>query len=271
MEKLEEIRMKKRIAGLFISLICFLALSACSSSSDSSKNNAKQLVMGTSADYPPFEYVDTANGDDIIGFDADLAKALGEKTGYEIVVKDMDFNGLITSLQSGKVDFVMAGMEATEDRKENADFTDPYFRSDISMVVDKNSGIKAFEDIKDKVVGVQVGSIQAEKAKELQKTVDFQLETRDRVPDLVQEINSGRFDGVLMEDVVAKGYLKKNDNLTTIAVPSNETGGAAIAFQKDSKLTSKFNDALKEMKENGEMDKLVAKWFNGEKSLEIAD
>ncbi|PKG24862.1 transporter substrate-binding domain-containing protein [Niallia nealsonii] len=263
--------MKKRVAGLFISLICLFALSACSSSSNSSENKDKQLVMGTSGDYPPFEYVDTANGEEIIGFDADLAKALGGKTGYEITVKDMDFNGLITSLQSGKVDFVMAGMEATPERKKNADFTEPYFRSDISMVVDKKSGIKTVEDIKGKVVGVQVGSIQAEKAKELQKIVDFQLETRDRVPDLVQEINSGRFDGVLMEDVVSKGYLEKNDNLTTISVPSNETGGAAIAFQKDSELTSKFNDALKEMKENGEMDKLVAKWFNGEKSLKIAE
>ncbi|MTE25272.1 transporter substrate-binding domain-containing protein, partial [Microbacterium sp. ZXX196] len=77
----------------------------------------------------------------------------------------------------GKVDFVMAGMEPTPERSKNVDFTDSYFRSDILMVVAKDGDVQSFEDIKGKTVGVQIGSIQADKAKELQKEVDFQVET----------------------------------------------------------------------------------------------
>lgn len=74
--------------------------------------------MGTSADYPPFEYIDTAKGDsEAIGFDVDLAKAIGKKLGYDVQVKDMEFGGLIPALQSNKVDLVLAGMTPTEKRK----------------------------------------------------------------------------------------------------------------------------------------------------------
>ncbi len=260
--------MKRRFVGMVMLVVCMLGLAACGKSAAGGEEGSKQLVMGTSADYAPFEYIDTATSEEIIGFDVDLAKALGEKLGYEIVIQDMDFSGLITSLQSGKVDFVMAGMEATPERSKNVDFTNPYFRSDISLVVASDGAVQTFEDIKGKVVGVQVGSIQAEKAKELQKEVDFTVETRDRVPDLVEEIKSGRFEGVLMEDVVSKGYIKNNDNLKVISVPNNETGGASIAFPKDSELTEKFNTELAEMKENSEMDQLVSKWFGGVKSVD---
>lgn len=73
--------------------------------------------MGTSADYPPFEYIDTAQGEEIIGIDADIAKAVTEKLGYNLEIKDMDFGGLIQALNSEQVDFVASAMSATDDRK----------------------------------------------------------------------------------------------------------------------------------------------------------
>ena len=73
--------------------------------------------MGTSADYKPYEYVDASKSDEIIGFDVDVAKYIGKELGYEVKVKDMDFGGLLASLSSGKVDFVMAGMTPTAERK----------------------------------------------------------------------------------------------------------------------------------------------------------
>ena len=95
--------MKKLLALMLLSIVFILG--ACgtstdenSSNSDSGSSDEKVLVMGTSADYAPFEYIDTAKSDDIIGFDIDLANALGEKLGYKIQVKDMDFSGLISAL-----------------------------------------------------------------------------------------------------------------------------------------------------------------------------
>jgi arginine/lysine/histidine transporter system substrate-binding protein len=263
---------KKRIVAFLIITMLIGILVACGTTNDVSTNNSdggkKELVMATSADFPPFEYVDTVKSEEIIGFDVDLVNKIGKKLNYEIKVKDMDFNGLIPALQANKVDFVMSGMAPTPERKKNVDFTDSYYTSNLLMVVDKKSKIKSFKDIKGKKVGVQVGSIQEAKAKELQKTVKFHLENRDRLPDLVQELSSGRMNAVIMEGVVSKGYLKTNKNLRTISIPNGETSGTAIAFPKGSKLTKKFNAELDKMKENGELDKLIVKWFGGQKSNE---
>lgn len=165
--------------------------------------------MGTSADYPPFEYVDSAKGEEIIGFDVDLAKAIGEKLGYEIQVKDMDFNGLIPALETSQVDFVLAGMTPTDERKENVDFSDVYYTASHMIVSKKDSGIESLEDLNGKTLGVQLASIQADKAEEISETVDMTVENRNRIPELVQEIMAGRFDATMIEDTVAKGYFEK--------------------------------------------------------------
>jgi ABC-type amino acid transport substrate-binding protein len=177
----------------------------------------------------------------------------------------MDFGGLLASLEAGKVDFVMAGMTPTAERKKNADFTDIYFTSKNLIITKEGSNIKTLQDLQGKKVGVQTGSIQEEKAKDLQKQVSFQSEGRDRIPELIQEIQAGRFDAIILEDTVAKGYLEKNKELKSVEIPeAADEAGSAIALPKNSNLTADFNKVIKEMKENGEMDKLVKKWFGGE-------
>lgn len=91
----------------------------------------------------------------------------------------------------------------------------------------------------------------------------MKVENRDRIPQLVEEIKAGRFDAAIIEDVVAQGYLKKDDTLSSFtATEANDDAGSAIAFPKDSDLTAKFNEELNKMKENGELDKLIVKWFD---------
>lgn len=262
--------MKKVFMLISLVVLVMAVLSACGTSSSSSNSGGEEvsgtdekkvLVMGTSADFPPFEYIDTAKGEEIIGFDVDIVTALAEKLGYEVEIQDMDFSGLIAALQAGKVDFVMSGMAPTEERKKNVDFTDSYYRSDLVLLFEEDSKIKSAADLSGKVLGTQVNSFQEEVAKELNATVNFTLETRDRTPDLIQELKSKRFDAVIMEEAVAEGYMSTNDNLKTLAVPNGETPGTAIAFPKGSELTEEFNTALKEMMDSGEIDELVVKWF----------
>ncbi|WP_044023648.1 transporter substrate-binding domain-containing protein, partial [Bacillus anthracis] len=170
------------------------------------------------------------------------------------------------SLSSGKVDFVMAGMTPTAERKNNVDFTDIYFVAKNMVVSKKDSNIKSVEDLKGKKVGVQTGSIQEEKAAEFKKQVDFKVEGRDRIPEIVQEIKAGRFDAAIIEDTVAKNYLEKMKDLQGIEIKeAPEEVGAAIALPKNSDKTAEFNKVIKKMQENGEMDKLVKKWFGSEK------
>lgn len=262
--------MKKALSILIISMLIMGALAACGTSSEKTSGDGeakKVLKMGTSADYPPFEYVETATSDEIIGFDVDLANLIANELGYEVEIKDMDFNGLIGAIQADRVDFVMAGMTPTPERKKNVDFTDVYYTAQHMIVSAKDSKIKSIDDLKGKTVGVQLSSIQEEEAEKIAETVDIKIEKRTRIPELVQEIKAGRIDAAIIEDTVAKGYFDNNADLEgfTIEDGNEEEAGSAIAFPKGSKLTDEFNKVLKEKMENGEVDKLIVKWFGGEK------
>ncbi|WP_462412132.1 transporter substrate-binding domain-containing protein [Neobacillus sp. Marseille-QA0830] len=254
--------MKKGFILLTSMVLAAGLLAGCGSSEKTSKaSDKKVLVMGTSADYAPFEYIETEKSDEIIGFDVDLAKAITSKLGYKMEVKDMDFNGLVQALKSGQADFVLAGMTPTEKRKKNVDFSDIYYNAQFMIVSKKDSGISKLEDLKGKTVGVQLGSIQADKAKEINKEIPIKIEDRNRIQDLIQEIKAGRFDAAIIEDTVAKGYFTKETELQGFTLNDDPEAGSAIAFPKNSDLTEKFNKELKKMKENGELDKLVIKWF----------
>ena len=257
--------MKKLISLLLMGILMVGILAACGTGGEEAENagdsDKKVLKMATSADYAPFEYIDTKGSGDFMGIDIEIANAITEKLGYELEIQDMDFSGLISTLQSGQADFVMAAMSATEDRKASADFSDVYYTSKHVVVSKKDSGIQKVEDLAGLKVGAQMGSIQEEKAKELSEGTGFTYESRDRVPLLIQEIMAGNLDAAIIEDTVAQGYLEKNKEVEGFTVEDAE-GGYAIAFPKESELTEEFNNALKEMIENGEIDTIVNKYFN---------
>ncbi|CAG9621480.1 transporter substrate-binding domain-containing protein [Sutcliffiella rhizosphaerae] len=262
--------MKKWFIVSLISILVVGVLSACGTSGNdggstggSGDGDKKVLVMGTSADYPPFEYIDTEVGEEIIGFDVDLAKAITSELGYELEVRDMDFGSLITALKSGNIDLILAGMSPTEERAKQVDFTDIYYTAHHMIVSLKDSNITSVDDLEGKTVGAQMGSIQYEMAEEIAEEVNITIENRDRIPQIIQDLKTGRFDAAIIEDTVMKGYMEQDENLTgfTLDVDGN---GNSIALPKDSELTEEFNRVLKEMEENGEMEKLIIKWFGGE-------
>ncbi len=258
----------KKLSLILLFSITSLILAACGANEDkagTASGDSKKLIMGTSADYKPFEYVDTANSDEYIGYDIDLAHKLADELGYEIEVKDMEFSGLISALKTGQVDFVLSAMTPTPERQKNVDFSDVYYTAKDMIISKKDSGIKSEKDLAGKTVGVQLGSIQQDAAEELSSSIDLKVETRDRIPELIQDLQNGRFDAIIIENTVANGYLKKNTELqgNTMNVDEEEAG-SAIAFPKDSKRTKEFNKALKKLDENGELDKLAEKWFDGE-------
>ncbi|AOH55632.1 ABC transporter substrate-binding protein [Peribacillus muralis] len=265
-------KFKKQLSLLLATVLMIGVLAACGTSkkeedkSTAGNKDKKVLVMGTSADYPPFEYVETSKSDEIKGFDIDIAKAIGKKLGYEVQVKDIDFNSLVPALENKSIDFVISGMTPTEKREQSVDFSDIYYTAKNMIITTQDSKIKTVEDLKGKTVGVQLASIQETLATDLDKSKDLgmKVEKRNRIPEVVQEMSTGRFDAVIMEDTVAKGYLKDNKELVGYLIESGEEeAGSAIAFQKGSKLTDQFNAELKKMLENGEMEKLIIKWFGG--------
>ena len=255
--------MKKIISVLLMSILLMGVLAACGTTDKGTSDNkeAKVLKMGTSADYAPFEYIDTAKGEEPTGIDIELATMITEKLGYKLKIQDMDFGGLISSLQNGQVDFVASAMSATEERKKSVDFSDIYYTSKHIIISKKGSGLKSVEDLKGKTVGAQLGSIQETKAKDLAKTIDLKVDSRNRIPELIQEIKAGRMDAAIIEDTVAKGYLAENPDVEGFTIEDAD-GGYALAFPKGSELTKEFNKELKALSDSGELDKIIKKYFD---------
>ncbi|MEW9668772.1 transporter substrate-binding domain-containing protein [Ammoniphilus sp. 3BR4] len=219
----------------------------------------QKLIMATSADYKPYEFHDTSSGQDqIVGFDIDIANYISKELGFEYEIKDMDFNGLIPSLQSGRADFVMAGMTPKPERLENADFSIVYFEAQNTIVSKKENNLNTLEALKGKKVGVQLGSIQEGEAKNIE---GIEVVSLNKIAEIIQEIKSNRIDAAIIEDTVAKGYVNASPELQFVTIPNSGPAGSAVAFPKGSAHVEDFNRVIKQMQENGEMEKLVKKWF----------
>lgn len=260
--------MKNKLILLMLALV-IAVLAACGTadkketagSEATNTEDKKVLVMGTSADYPPFEFVDTATSEDIIGFDVDLANLIGEKLGYEIKIDNIDFNGLIPSIQAGKVDFVLAGMSPTPERDEVVDFSIAYNETVQMVVTKKDSGIQTVEDLAGKTVGVQISSIQEELANKVAETVDMKVESRNLIPEVVQELMTKRFDAAIIEDIVAENYVERNGDLIYFPVEIDKADYKAAVFPEGSKLKAQFDEAIQELIDNGKIEELREKWF----------
>lgn len=222
---------------------------------------AKVLRVGTSADYAPFEYVDTAVSDEIIGFDIDLANLIAERLGYELQFTNSDFNSLIPGLQADKFDFVIAGMTPTKNRDEVVDFSTAYYETEQYLVSPKESNIASLEDLKGKVVGAQVSSIQEELAKKLGEENGFTVESRNLIPEVIQEMKNGRFQGAVIENIVAENYLAQNDDLAAFPIEVEDPDFKAVVFQEGSKLKAEFDQVIQELIDEGKIDELKKKWF----------
>ncbi|WP_397538689.1 transporter substrate-binding domain-containing protein [Rummeliibacillus pycnus] len=248
--------------------ILSLSLAGCGSNSsktatdNTSDQNKKVLVMGTSADFAPFEYIDATKSDEIIGFDVDLANAVAKKMGYQLKIQDMEFNSLIPAVQAKKIDFSMAGITPNPERATVVDFTDSYYDTHDYLITKKDTKFDKIDDLKGKKIGAQVSSIEEDTAKSISNKVSgVKVETRDRVPELIQEVKLGRLDGIVLEDIVAENYVKQNPDLKYSAIQGVENQKKAAAFPKGSKLVKEYNKAIKELNDAGEIDKMKAKWF----------
>src|SRR5699024_5948885 len=171
---MKKILLKGLIAMIIISLLVACGAGESEKALSSGDGEGKQtLKLATSVDFPPFESRDPEGNFE--GFDIELAEMIAEELGYELDIEDMSFDGLIGSLQSNRVDMVMAGMSATEERKENVDFSDEYHRSGEMFITKSSEELEDLDDLTGKVVGVQLGTIQEEGAEKLAEQYDFEV------------------------------------------------------------------------------------------------
>lgn len=222
--------------------------------------DSKKIVLGTCADYPPYEFHKQIDGKDaIVGFDIDIAKEIAKALDVELEIKDMDFNGLLAALDTGNVDFVIAGMTPDEERKKSVDFSKVYYDPQQGLLI-RNEDIekyKSIEDLKGMKVGAQKGTVQEEVANDIIE--DSQVKALGKITNLVLELKNKKIDGVILATPVAKAYDKANPDLSLSPhIDFGKEGGVAVAVKKGNKeLVETINSTIDRLMEDNTLEKLI--------------
>ncbi|NLM97981.1 MAG: basic amino acid ABC transporter substrate-binding protein [Halanaerobiaceae bacterium] len=221
---------------------------------------AETYVVGTSAGFPPFEYVE--NGE-VVGFDIDLLREIGKLKGFDIEVKDISFDSLIAALKSGNIDIIAAGMTITDARKEVVDFSIPYYSANQSVIVQNDSDDDITVLFGNHKIGVQTGTTGDLWVTETLKDKGIltgEIKRYDTFVYVINDLVNGNLDGVVLDTPVAKRYSEiKPVNIVAEIITGEEYG---IAVNKgNTELMNKINEGIEELIENGTMDQLIAKYF----------
>lgn len=244
--------MKKVLAGILaLTLIMSLVLFTGAENSLEAIKAKGKLVVGTSPDYPPYEFPD-ADGKPV-GADMDLAKYIADFLGVELVIEVADFDTVLADVAAGKVDIALAGFDPTPERMESMDFSDVYYNESNQLLLihkDNAEVLKTLADFKGKLVAAQNGSVQETMVKEY--LAEAQLEPIIKVPDGVLSVRAKRVDAIALSDVIAKQYMANHpDELVTVkeAFPYTSPGIAVAVPKGNPELLEAVNEAIKEVVE----------------------
>lgn len=265
----------KKLLGLTLGVMMTMSLVGCSSNSDGGEETAQKLqqikdagvlVVGTSADYAPYEFHKQIDGKDkIVGFDITMAEEIAKDLGVKVEYKDMDFDGLLGALEAEKVDIVLSGMTPDEERKKSVDFSELFYEDSNVCIVKKGKEdlIKSEEDLKKLKVGVQSGTTQADFITgDLGITSAKQLK---RMPDLMLDLQNGNIDVIVTGKNVANINIDQYDGLaigkTTVGKDVAESTAAAIKKSNDkvdnTSLVESINNTIKRLKDENKMDEYM--------------
>ncbi len=280
--------MKKVIAAILAATMT-VALVACSSAGSASSSQSEEaattevsgaeesadaeavsealadgkLVVGTNAEFPPFEYLGEDGNPD--GFDMALINAVGEKLGVEVEIQNMEFGSLVTSIGS-KIDIAIAGMTVTEERKNSVDFSDPYYDAVQYVILPVDSEIATYEDLAGKKLGTQLGTTGDLIAQDIQAEDSSTTNNEyNKAVDAVNDLLNGRIDAVIIDKNPAEVFYGQYSDELKI-VEGEEFGFEveqyAIAMPKgDTVLAEQINSAFAELKADGTYDELVKEYI----------
>lgn len=231
---------------------------------DEIKKNGN-LILAT-GNYRPFEYHDEMTNK-VIGYDIDVAEAIAKKIGVPLETREMQFTSLIPSLQNSQADLVIAAMYITDQRKEVVDFADPYMDTGMVLVVrSENSDIKGTKDLNGKVVGVKTGATSEKVANEMkEKGANITIKSYKETVDYLMDLENGRLDAAINDLLNQLEYNKTHPAVKVIGDPFTKASLGIAVKKGDKELLDVVNSVLKEMKQNGESEKLFKKWITSAK------
>ena len=268
----------KKVIGIILAIVtivsCVFALAACSDKAieDSTPDGIKaygSLVVATNAYFPPFEYKDDKGK--IVGWDMDIAAALAKKLGVKLVIEDMEFDSVLLAPNANKAHISMAGISYSEKRDETLDFTVGVFNSSQVIIVKEGSSINGPFDLGGKKVGVQSGTVGQLLAQMDEDWAYYEGEACLAEPGSVSKFSTGaeavlsltqdKVDAVIIDKFPAENFIK---NYSGLKIAENTVFDDEYAFavkEGNKELVDWLNAAIAEMKADGTMDAINAKYF----------
>ncbi|MDU5781286.1 MAG: arginine ABC transporter substrate-binding protein [Pantoea sp.] len=222
---------------------------------------AETIRFASSATYPPFESLDRDN--QIVGYDIDLAKALCQQMQAECTFTNNAFDSLIPSLKFRRFDAVISGMDITDERSKQVDFTQPYY-ANSAIVIARKGKFSDFASLKGKRIGVENGTTHQKYLQE--KHPEIVTVAYDSYQNAILDMKNGRLDGVFGDTAVVNQWLKTNADLAPVGEHVTDKAyfgtGLGIAVRKgNDALRDRLNAALATLKSNGALQQLNQKWF----------
>ena len=234
--------MKRLMAGL-LAAVC---MCGCGT------KDSDALKMITEATFPPYEFL---RGQEIVGIDVEICRAVAQKLGKSFAVESVDFDSVIPSVMSGKADLAAAGITVTEDRKKNVDFSDVYAKTEIVLIYKKSAPILTAEACKGKRIGVQGGNT----------AENIVLERFGQEPERFRSaaeacaaLKAGRCDAVLVDIEPAKNCVLGEEDLAIAPTPVNLEEYAIAIRKGQPELLKAINETIAELKANGRMAEIRA-------------
>ena len=269
----------KKLIALTLAMVMVMALAACAPSGNDTESTPAEtkgevantlktveegkLIMATNAAFPPYEYLE---GNEIVGIDAEIAKAIADKLGLELVITDMEFDSIIESVKNGKSDIGLAGLTVTDERKEEVDFTESYATGVQVIIVIEDSHINSVDDLFAEGASTKIG-VQRNTTGDLYTTWDLEdagLATIDRYSkgaEAVQALKTGKVDCVVIDNEPAKAFVEAVEGLKILETEYIEEQYAAAMNKENAELYEAVNNALKALIEDGTIKGIIEKYI----------
>ncbi len=262
----------KRFLTLLLAVLMLFSVVACfagcgdksveKTDDENNKDNTQKevLKMATNAYFPPYEYFE---GEKIVGIDAEIAQAIADKLGMELVIEHMEFNSILTAVQNGSCDFGMAGMTVTEKRKESVNFTISYAKGVQSIIVKDGSAITSVDDLYAEGASYKIG-VQLGTTGDTYACDDFGKENVTQYTsgnEAVSALLKGDVDCVIIDNQPAKAYVANNEGTKILDTSYADEDYAICVSKSNSALLEKLDEAIYDLIEDGTIQSIVNKYI----------
>lgn len=263
--------MKKSLWALFMIVAAFtLVLAGCGTKEDTSSDGStsgssedkKVYKVGTEATFAPFESVDDKGN--IVGIDVDVLQAIADEMDFEVEWQNIGWEPVFQSIKNSETDIGASGITINDERKQTYDFTDPYYESQLLIVVKEDSNIKSLAELKDKKISVQINATGHMAAKKLQGDASTNIMAFDTQPMAIQEMLNSNVDATIGDNAVVYEYMKANPKAKIKVIKDDNFEKEYYGFmvrKGNDELLSLLNEGLQKIKDNGKLKEITGTDF----------